>query len=153
MVLAHIHVLYVSWRMNSGQRSTWISTKRGGNIRQGLPERCEATGRTACLLSSVKLHISPTVCNLLLMLLFALAPGTGRDSNNYTQPHLSPNHRTHTHTHINYLLLFTCGQVCVYVCVFMAYAELKLTALLWGYIQSFSSIFHISVQFYLHSTN
>lgn len=150
MVLAHIHVLYVSGHMNSGQRSTWISTKRGGNIWQGLPERREATGRTACLLSSVKLHISPTVCNLLLMLLFALAPGTGRDSNNYTQPHLSPNHRTHTH--INYLLLFTCGQVCMCVCVFMAYAELKLT-LFWGYIQPFSSIFHISVQFYLHSTN
>lgn len=84
---------------------------------------------------------------------FCLLWRPGQDSNNYTQPHLSPNHRTHTHTHINYLLLFTCGQVCVYVCVFMAYAELKLTALLWGYIQSFSSIFHISVQFYLHSTN
>lgn len=144
MVLAHIHVLYVSWRMNSGQRSTWISTKRGGNIRQGLPERREATGRTACLLSSVKLHISPTVCNLLLMLLFALAPGTGRDSNNYTQPHLSPNHRTHTH--INYLLLFTCGQVCMCMCLWhtrWAKADniiLRLHPIIFKYISHFSSV-------------
>lgn len=148
MVLAHIHVLYVSRRMNSGQRSTWISTKRGGNIRQGLPERCEATGRTACLLSSVKLHISPTVCNLLLMLLFALAPGTGRDSNNYTQPHLSPNHRTHTHTHTHKLpvTVYLRTGVCVCVCVYgirWAKADsiiVRLHPIIFKYISHFSSV-------------
>lgn len=125
------------WKIHMNFHQTWRKYTAG-------TPRETRSHRPDCLFAFVcqTAHF-PTVCNLLLMLLFALAPGTGRDSNNYTQPHLSPNHRTHTH--INYLLLFTCGQVCMCVCVYgICWAKadviLRLHPTIFKYISHFSSV-------------
>lgn len=68
-------------RRRSGARTGRLSfTGRGGNIQPRLPERCEAAGSAACLLSSVKL----TGCNPPVMGVFVLAVWTGSHSPNYT---------------------------------------------------------------------
>lgn len=81
-------------RHRSGATTGWLSfTGQGGNIQPRLPERCEAAGSAACLLSSVK----PTGCNPPVMGVFVLAVWTGSNSLNYT---LSSTRETHAHNHI-----------------------------------------------------